>query len=153
MNKVRKLPNGCWEWVGAKKDPSSSVLYGHYRCALFPGETMAHRVSHLLFVGPIPDGLNILHSCDFGLCVNPDHGTPGTQKENIADGIKKGRWNRCGEFNGRAKLTLAQVRELRSRTQVNHTQAARQLGVSPTLIDKIMSGTAWKENNNALLRL
>jgi len=47
----------------------------------------AHRVAYEIHVGPIPDGLCILHArdCPNRNCVNPAHLRPGTQKENMAD--------------------------------------------------------------------
>lgn len=32
-----------------------------------------------------------MHSCDIGLCVNPEHLTPGTHHENMSDMVRKGR--------------------------------------------------------------
>lgn len=53
------------------------------------GETrMAHRVSHVLYKGPIPNGLVIDHLCRNPSCVNPDHLEAVTQKENVHRGIR-----------------------------------------------------------------
>lgn len=52
---------------------------------------LAHRVSWELHNGSIPDNMFVLHKCDIGQCVNPDHLFLGTHKDNCQDGLKKGR--------------------------------------------------------------
>lgn len=42
--------------------------------------------------GEIPDGLVLRHKCDNRPCVNPDHLTPGTKKQNLQDCIDRGRF-------------------------------------------------------------
>lgn len=59
----------------------------------------AHVVSYELYVGPT-NGLQVLHKCDLGLCVNPDHLFLGTQADNVADMHAKGR-----DRNGREDQT------------------------------------------------
>jgi hypothetical protein len=45
----------------------------------------------MLFIGPIPDGICVLHRCDVKPCFNPDHLFLGTKGENNADTTAKGR--------------------------------------------------------------
>jgi hypothetical protein len=82
-----KYDGDCWIWQGATNGPGN---YGHMGV---PGrKTMTtHRVSYLHFIGPIPDGLDVLHSCDRTLCVNPDHLFTGTDEDNKKDMERKGR--------------------------------------------------------------
>ena len=80
MAKVR-LNDECWEWVGCK-DPSG---YGRFDLG---SEQYAHRAAHVLFIGPIPDGLVIDHyrhpsGCIGPSCVAPHHIRAVTQRENI----------------------------------------------------------------------
>ncbi len=51
----------------------------------------SNRFAYEHFVGPIADGLFVLHRCDEPLCVRPDHLWLGTHEENMADMIAKGR--------------------------------------------------------------
>ncbi len=59
--------NDCWNW-DAYVDPDG---YGRF---VLNGRTFrAHRASYVLFIGPIPDGLEIDHLCRNRGCVNPSH--------------------------------------------------------------------------------
>lgn len=80
--------SGCWIWT-ANSDKDG---YGQFRI----GKKMMrpHRFSYEHFVGEIPNGMYVLHKCDIPSCVRPEHLFVGTQKDNVADMIKKGRdWN------------------------------------------------------------
>lgn len=67
--------NGCWLWLGALTDEGYGVMRG---C----GQTRAHRVTYVLFVGDVPKGLHLDHLCRVRRCVNPDHLEPVTPLEN-----------------------------------------------------------------------
>lgn len=76
----------CWNWTGKPNngygmigDTSGKMIY-------------AHRFSWELHNGSkVPSGLVVRHKCDNKMCVNPDHLEIGTQKDNIADMINRGR--------------------------------------------------------------
>lgn len=72
---------GCWEWSGARDR-------GGYGRFTFRGRLhAAHRVAYELFVGPIPEGLDIDHLCRVRNCVNTEHLEPVTTRENIVRGL------------------------------------------------------------------
>lgn len=68
----------CWEWLGAKD------AQGYGRLSVDGKKQRVQRVLYELLVGPIPEGLNLLHwtGC---VCPNPFHCYPGTQGQNIID--------------------------------------------------------------------
>src|ERR1019366_4519713 len=74
-------PNtGCWLWTGG-------LNRGGYGQFMTPPCTVAHRVAYELFVGPIPEGLQLDHLCRVRSCVNPQHLEPVSQQENIRRGL------------------------------------------------------------------
>lgn len=102
-------PSGCWEWQGYR-GPSG---YGVVR---LPGRgkvVRAHRAAWVQANGPIPDGLVVCHRCDNRACCNPEHLFVDTQEANMADMVTKGRVR--GERHGQARLTDAQVADIRRR--------------------------------------
>lgn len=72
--------DGCWMWIGGKQNSGYGVF--NVPDALGGGVQLAHRFSYELYVGPIPDGLEIDHLCRTRLCVNPAHLEPVTHREN-----------------------------------------------------------------------
>jgi hypothetical protein len=130
----------CWMWTAKR----CSDGYGLLR---INGRTWkAHRLSHMMFVGAIASGLAVCHRCDTPACINPAHLFAATQLENIADRTRKGRSARhIGEKNGRAKLTMDQVRFIRS-SAATAASIARELGVTKTLVCNIRKGLLWKHS-------
>jgi hypothetical protein len=78
--------SGCWEW---QRFIFPTTGYG---AASYRGKQIkAHRLSYMLFKGPIPAGLYVLHSCDVRHCCNPDHLRLGTISDNKQDELQRGR--------------------------------------------------------------
>lgn len=139
-------PDSCWEITG----PSFPFGYGRidFSAEKRQHSVSAHRVSYMLFVGPIPEGLVICHRCDNPPCCNPDHLFLGTFADNANDMAVKGRSAR-GAGNWAAKLTEANVREIRSlyrwQDRVNGIPAlARRFGISDSQVHDIIKGKSWK---------
>ena len=69
----------CWNWTGSVHKSG----YGVYR------SRSAHRFSYQTYVGPILDGLFVLHTCDNRKCVNPAHLFLVTNQDNMDEMIAK----------------------------------------------------------------
>jgi hypothetical protein len=97
---------GCWIWTGGKVGNTRRLSYGKFHIKGHPHQR-AHRISWMIYKGPIPDRLDVLHNCPAGdnpSCVNPDHLWTGTDKENRWDCVNKGRNNPpIGDRNGLRK--------------------------------------------------
>lgn len=76
---------GCWVWTGSK------IPTGYGKLSIHNKKVAAHRLSWALHNGPIPAGLHVLHRCDNPPCVNPEHLFLGTDGDNAADKVSKGR--------------------------------------------------------------
>ena len=75
----------CWLWTGARTSDGYGVM------GVGRKQFRAHRLSYQEFKGEIPLGMQVCHSCDVPLCVNPDHLFVGTPQQNTDDMIAKGR--------------------------------------------------------------
>lgn len=76
LAKVEKTET-CWLWTAWIESN------GYGRFWLDGRQHGAHRVAYELYVGPIPDGLEIDHLCRVKHCVNPAHLEAVTASENI----------------------------------------------------------------------
>lgn len=100
----------------------------------------------MLTRGEIPRDTLVLHHCDNRLCVRPDHLYLGDHADNAVDRKARNRSARPnGESNPRAKLTEAQVIEIRELAAqgLPHTRIARRFNVGSPTIDKIVHRQRW----------
>lgn len=137
--------NDCWEWKAAR-------LKSGYGVFMMPGNLTlrAHRIVSFLVDGPISEDLHVCHKCDNPSCCNPDHLFRGTRFDNLRDCGKRGRtclqrypWLARGENNNSAKLTEAQVQEIRKK-EMSITQTASRFGISVTNVKNIRAGRSWR---------
>ena len=84
--RVEKHDGGCWLWHGCK----DGAGYGYVTLMARP--VSAHRIAYRFAKGDIPKGMEVCHSCDTPLCVNPDHLFLATHEQNMRDMRRKGRW-------------------------------------------------------------
>lgn len=81
LDHIRKDESGCWEWLGAKDNNGYGVI------RIMGERRFAHRISHEIHKGLIPDGFHIDHLCRNTSCANPDHLEAVTPKENVLRGV------------------------------------------------------------------
>jgi hypothetical protein len=136
--------DGCWEWQGTRATDGYGVFWDGTR------QVRAHRYSWELHNGPIPPGLNVCHHCDNPPCVNPAHLFVGTHADNVADKMSKGRHrsgkpDQWGERNPAARLTAAQVAEIKALALAGYTtmELAPRYGVTFSNIAMILRGLTW----------
>lgn len=79
--------SGCWEWQGFLH--SSGYGGSSYRNV----SMKVHRISYIVFKGPIPKGHDVCHTCDNRRCINPTHLWTGPRGDNNRDTRLKGRDN------------------------------------------------------------
>jgi hypothetical protein len=133
-------PTGCWE-AKVGRDPDGygiTKFHGRHR--------RIHRFAYETWVGPIPEGLSILHSCDNPPCINPEHLSPGTTRQNNEDRNRKGRTSK-GVQHYASKLNEQEVLEIRAEAPygvLTHRMLAEVYGVTDVLISYILSRKAWK---------
>lgn len=136
-------PDGCWPWTRALMKAG----YGEIRMA---GRTLyTHRLSYEHHVGPIPKGLFVCHRCDNRRCCNPAHLFLGTSLDNVRDMVAKGRGYRPepkGAEHGRAKLTDADVLEIRRRRKAGESRisVAAAFGIHKNTVSGLTNGRAWR---------
>lgn len=134
----------CWPWPYGQ----NGVGYGVVK---FRGRyVVATQVALVLSGRPKPSKkLHALHACDNPPCVNPDHLDWGTHSENMRQSVDRGRWGTRnfprGERCSQAKLTAAQVREIRARAAAGEPAAhlARAFGIGPTQAGRILRRESW----------
>lgn len=149
----------CWLWRAATDKDG----YGKFQITGKPGQqpkqrhVRAHRVAWMLANDQwFPGDLVTMHVCDTPSCVRPDHLRPGTQAENRADCMRKGR-GAVGERNGHAlhpesyptgerhpcaKLTDQQIGEvLRLRSEgVSARELGRRFEINENTVRSYING-------------
>lgn len=82
-------PTPCWIWQGAKHGQGRG--YGKFWLG---GKVIsAHKASHILFNGPVADGLVVGHLCNNEQCANPHHLVAQSQSDNMSYAVICGRHN------------------------------------------------------------
>lgn len=147
----------CWLWTGC------TAPYGYGKLLDGTPEQRtryAHCIAYELFIGPIPDGMLVCHTCDVRNCVNPAHLFLGTHADNSADMKAKGRAatgrrsgaythperRMRGEGHPNTPLTEKNVREIRARYaagNVSQQTLADKYGVCRPTISNVIRRVTW----------
>lgn len=107
---------GCWIWTKTWTYLNQKrVSYG----SLHVGEHIntyrqmpAHRYSYFLHTGKMPTkDQHVMHKCDVGVCVNPEHLMLGTHAENMADMANKNRVVAPVKLSGEQAQEARKLRE------------------------------------------
>lgn len=141
---IKVCESGCWTCTTA-----TPTKRGYLRMSVKHGGTYhkakAHRFSYNHFVGSIPAGKVICHTCDNPSCCNPSHLFVGTQSDNMQDMVRKER-GLVGEKNGNTRFTEADIVSIYAEVDagVSRADIARKLGVTAVTISHIATGRNWK---------
>lgn len=127
----------CWPWMGT---------LSHDGYGLFCVKRKWRKASRvaLKFSGAnVPDDMCVCHTCDNRRCCNPAHMFLGTNADNTADKVAKGRQSRGGAVS---KLTADQVRIMRTdaASGLTHAALSRQYGISRPSVSAIVRRKTWK---------
>lgn len=108
----------CWLW------PGSVSHDGYARTASHGKHAMIHRLAYEHFVGPIPDGAKLDHSCPNRHCFNPGHLEPVSHQTNLLRG-DAGRGTRRHEWqcrNGHVRPPGVKCRECHNESNRRYAQ-------------------------------
>lgn len=86
---VDEEEDDCWWWIAAANSSGYGV-YSYRKRKIF----LAHRISWAVVNNDYempPKGMQVMHTCDNKLCVNPLHLLLGTAQENNLMAIKRGQ--------------------------------------------------------------
>lgn len=130
----------CWIWTGAL-----SGRDGRGYISIDGKNESASRIAFKLFIGPIPEHLNVLHSCDNPSCCRPSHLHLGTHSDNMKEAYLRKRKSNSGANNPRAKITPSVVKEIRKRyPKEGGKKLAKEFGLDRTQPYRIFNRITWK---------
>ncbi len=143
LNVEKVAATGCMEWKMCRGKE------GYGKTAFRGVGWSSHRLAWELLVGPIPEGMHVLHKCDNPPCCNPDHLFLGTPADNYADMAGKGRSNKgmsfnVGERHGNSKLMSHDIHDIKWLLSVGIVQrrVAEIFGLHENYVQKINTGRA-----------
>jgi hypothetical protein len=140
----KKSNDECWQWIASINNKKYGILGagGKGGKSLF-----AHRYSYELHNGKIPDGMFVMHKCDNPSCVNPNHLLVGTPKDNTQDALSKNRLKTIflnGENHPNCKLSINDVKYIKSHNEIKSIELANMFNVSPQTICDIRKNRKWR---------
>ena len=122
----------CIEWTGKER-----VKGGYGRVRIKGKLTLVHRFVFEMMIGEIPNGYDVLHSCDNPRCINPKHLSIGDHADNMGDKAMKGR--------APSKLSSDDVAAIYSMIKEGKScnSISKIYGVCPHTIGDIKKGVTW----------
>jgi len=97
--------------------------------------------------GKIPNELQVLHKCDVRNCINPEHLFLGTNTDNVADKMSKGRFYAGAiDIPRAAKIKQSDVLKIRTELKgMRNVDIAKIYNIHPCSVYMIKSGRTWKK--------
>lgn len=142
-----RTENECWPYREAVSDYGYG-LFHPFSKGLNKGRVVrAHRYALEQKLGrPLLPKMQSCHTCDNPPCCNPVHLFEGTNAQNVADMVSKGR-----QARGEMKVNLAVLSDDKI-IEIRHSAAngaklkdlALNYQVSPSLITMVVKGQRWK---------
>jgi hypothetical protein len=108
--------------------------------------TTVHKRAWVQAHGPVPQGLELMHSCNNKNCYELEHLSLGTRRDNVQAALRDGLLP-TGEQCSWSKLTRNQVLAIRERL-ANGEQGkllAAEFTISQAMISKIKNMRAWRQ--------
>lgn len=131
--------NLCFIPVSHRKDRD-----GYPRVHRGKGLRMSRYVWEVYNERKIPENMLILHKCDNPECINPAHLHLGTQKQNMAEMVMRGR-SLKGSKHPNAKLIEQDVYFIRFESEgITRKELAEMFSVRPDHISDILKNKCWK---------
>jgi hypothetical protein len=136
--------NGCWICTSHKPN---TYGYPQRRC-----DGKFRMISHIMYekyIGEIPKGMLICHTCDNPICINPSHLFVGTSQDNTNDKVKKNRQSHVGspglhgEKHPQAKLTEEIVRKILNYKGMSHKEISDLFKIPYNRVWSIRNRKSW----------
>ena len=139
----RRRKDECWPWK-AYRSPSG---HGKFQLGGRGARTItASRFLWELTHGPVRRGLEVIHCCPNGWCMNPSHLFVGTPADRGAELFRQGR-TCAGERHPNSRLTAAQVAEIRALLSASPrptlVDVARKYGIAKEHVGAIWKFRLW----------
>lgn len=142
LEKRLEIRNDCIFWIGTTNNKG-------YGKAWYPRTKRLVLLHRLVWEKAnrrkVPEGRNVLHSCDAPGCVNPKHLSADSQSKNIKDAYYRGRMDMSGDRHPRAIVTSKQVIEMRKLHSegIPQKDLAIRFGLKSNSVSYIVNRRNW----------
>ena len=149
----------CWPWTastdgrGYGQMKSPFIIDGNKSRRNLKAPRISLMIKDGILDRPVPRDMYACHVCDNPICVNPKHLFWGTNKENQADSVKKGRRmpvDQKGENNHNSKLSAKDKTDILAMLTIGRgdKEIANQYSVSRQSIGDLRRNHFRNEKHN-----